>query len=158
MAGALAARPHYQQPDIAVYSADGQLQMAVVLTKQTGATPKWASEFRRNLLENAVVANTRFFLIALPDHLFLWCRTASAADVELPDYDVDPARCLRPYVDDDLRLSGKLSRNGLHLAVAAWLDDLLWYGPGPNALPPEDRWLLDSGLYPAIWGGKTISS
>ena len=144
--------------DLAVYSAEGRLQLVVEVRSRTGAPSDWAAEFRGNLLANGAIPDAPYFLMALPDHFYLWRDSTRAAGDVLPDYEVDPAPLLSPYLDDELRLSGRLSNSGLHLAVSAWLRDLIWRVGDPTALAPEAPWLVDSGLYSAVRGGMVVSA
>src|SRR5439155_15396219 len=89
--------------DIAVYSNDDTLQLVVEVKGKTAATPDWAAHMRRNLAAHLAIPSSPFFLLALPDHFYLWRNVSSPLAMVPPDYDIDPAPLLAPYVADPQR-------------------------------------------------------
>jgi len=83
-----------ERVDIAVYSKDDQLQLVVEVKSKTAATADWAARMRRNLAAHLAIPNAPFFLLALPDHFYLWRRLPAPLVVVPPDYDVAPAPLL----------------------------------------------------------------
>jgi hypothetical protein len=142
-----------QRVDIAVRSADGRLQLVVEVKNRAGTNAAWAAEMRRNLAAHPAIAAAPFFLVALPDHFYLWHNVSHPQDIVLPDYDVDPAPLLAPYVGAGVQAVMGLSGAGLQLAVSAWFSCLVSFGMDEDLMSPHYQWLLDSGLYDAIKGG-----
>ena len=142
-----------QRVDIAVRSADGRLQLVIEVKNRAGADAAWAAETRRNLALHPAIAAAPFFLLALPDHFYLWHNVSHPQDLVMPDYDVDPAPLLAPYVGEGLHVLVGLSGAGLRLAVSAWISGLVSFGLDQDLMPLHYQWLLDSGLYDAIKGG-----
>lgn len=142
-----------ERVDIAAYSRDERLQLVVEVKGKTAATTDWAARMRRNLAAHLAIPNSPFFLLALPDHFYLWCRIPSPLDVVPPDYDVDPTPLLAPYLGDGGRSLRTISEGGLTLAVSAWLTDLVASDLDAEAAGPHQAWLIESGLYSAIAGG-----
>ncbi len=142
-----------ERVDIAVYSKDDQLQLVVEVKSKTAATPDWAARMRRNLAAHLAIPNSPFFLLALPDRFYLWCRLPSPLAVVPPDYDVDPAPLLAPYVADGARSLRAMSEGGLTLAVSSWLTDVVVSDPDAETAGSHQAWLFTSGLYHAIAGG-----
>lgn len=137
--------------DIAVYQGE-QLQLVVEVKGKSGATREWAARMRRNLVAHLDIPNSPYFLLALPDHFYLWCSDPSPSAVVPPDYDIDPAPLLAPYVDNDRPAPRVISEYGLTLAVSSWLTDLAATQDADKAGLTQ-AWLFDSGLYRAITGG-----
>ncbi|HEX6038766.1 hypothetical protein [Longimicrobium sp.] len=140
------------RPDIEVYSPDHRLQLVVEVKSTPGASPQWAARFRRNLLSHGAVPNAPYFLIALPDCLFLWSRS-SGMNVP-PDYEAATADVVREYLGSWAAGSGDLGEGSLQIAVGSWLRDLAQTFRRPRRDSEADRMLLDSGAYQAIRNGS----
>lgn len=138
--------------DIAVYSEDGKLQLVVEVKNKLEATVDWAAVMRRNLIAHVSLPTAPFFLLALPDHFYLWKNAGSLNRAVPPDYDVDPTPLLSAYVNGASSSLRSLSGNGLALAVSAWLTNLV-NATSKQVTSPHQKWLHDSGLYSAIRSG-----
>lgn len=130
------------RPDIVVFSPDGRIQLVVEVKNHTGASEEWATHFRRNLVAHSVLPEAEYFLLALPDNLFLW-RSGEAA----PAYRVPTAEALEPF-----RVAGS-GEAGLEMAVNAWLNVLTSPHVGEEEVERRYGWLVHSGLYQRIRGG-----
>lgn len=86
-----------QQPDFAVFSSDRQLQLVVEVKGTPISDEKWAAKFRRNLLAHGVVPASPYFLLVLPDNLYLWSHPEHTADA-MPDFSADTATVLNRYL------------------------------------------------------------
>jgi hypothetical protein len=135
------------KPDLLVYSPTDELQLVVEVKNKRGASDQWASRLRRNLVAHSIIPKAKFFLLALPEHLWLWRDTQSLEDVP-PDFKVATRDVLRPY----LRHWPKdfPSENTFELLVKSWLSDLTHSHLSKESVPSELRWLFDSGLYDSI--------
>ncbi len=142
-----------ERVDIAVYAKDDQLQLVVEVKSKSAATAEWAARMRRNLAAHLAIPNAPFFLLALPDHFYLWRHLPSPLAIVPPDYDIDPAPLLAPYVADGDRSLRAISEGGLTLAVLAWLTDLVASNLDAETADTHQAWLFASGLYHAIAGG-----
>ncbi|WP_093389173.1 hypothetical protein [Rugamonas rubra] len=137
--------------DIAVYSADRQLQLVVEIKGMPSSDEQWAAQFRRNLLTHYAVPPAPFFLLVLPDQLYLW--TAKHGETSaLPDYHAKTWSALKRYLPHAQQ--GAISKRGLELAVQSWLSDLTNSDDATKANGAEPRWLADSGLSEAIRTGS----
>jgi hypothetical protein len=108
---------------------------------------------RRNLVAHLALPSAPYFLLALPDHFYLWRNVSSSLAVIPPDYDIDPEPLLAPYVANGGRTLGTISDDGLMLAVSSWLTDLVNSNLDETKVDPKQTWLSESGLYRAIKGG-----
>src|SRR5579871_6759785 len=84
------------QNDIVVYDASGQLALAVEVKNRRGTNVEWAAQMRQNLLTHSLV-HAPYFLLALPDHFYLWVNKEQSTAVN-PDYAIDPLPFLKPYL------------------------------------------------------------
>jgi len=139
------------KPDLLVYSPANELQLVVEVKTKRGASDEWASRLRRNLIAHSIVPKAKFFLLALPDHLWLWRDTQNPEDVP-PDFKVPTRDVLRPYLrhwPEDFP-----TENTFELLVKSWLSDITHSHLSKEAVPSELRWLFDSGLYDSIRFGN----
>lgn len=146
-----------ERVDIAVYSRDDELQLVVEVKNKTHATAAWAANMRRNLAVHLAIPNSPFFLLALPDHFFLWQNAPSATEAILPGYDVDPVPLLAAYISDAQHTLSSISESGLAMAVSSWLTNLVTSTLHKTKAQTDQVWLFDTGLYQAIKGGVVKS-
>lgn len=140
--------------DVAVYSADGKLQLVVEIKSRPGASAEWAIRMRRNLLSHAVIPQAPYFLLALPDFFYLWTDAESVGNLAAPDYQIEASEVLAPYLSQATQSLDKLSGYGLELIVTSWLEDVVHAELRRETVGPNLQWLLDSGLYEAIRHGS----
>ncbi len=151
--------------DIAVYSPAGTLSLAVEVKTRPGASRTWAASTLRNLIVHGALPDVPYFMLALPDRFYLWKRPRSTASdaydssgygVE-PDYEIDAARALSPYLESVRTPLNDMSERGLELLVASWLSELMNTELSRDTAPPDLRWLFDSGLYEVIKKGSVAT-
>lgn len=143
-----------QRPDIAVYSPDNRLQLVVEVKNKKGATPEWAANMRRNLFVHSVVPYSPYFLLALPDHFYLWKNSIASADIRPPDYRANSKLVLKPYINSSSIYLDSISEYGLELMVYSWLNKLVNANLTRETARSDETWLFDSGLYDAIKYGR----
>jgi hypothetical protein len=134
------------RPDFLVLSPDDRLELAVEVKNLRGVSADWAADYRRNLLAHSILPATDFFLLALPESLFLW-DNARAQGGALPHYRVSTADALGPLMveaDDE---------ESLEAAVSTWLFALTSPILGEEEAQRRYGWLVDSGLLARIRGG-----
>jgi hypothetical protein len=144
------------RPDIAAYSPEKKLVLVVEVKNRRSASPEWAAQMRRNLVAGSVVPSSQYFLLALPDVFYLWQTAPGRQPDALPDYSIDPAPLLAPYVDQTQVSIGDISEQGLELLTSAWLQDLMSADMSKERTNPALSWLFDSGLFDAIKNGSII--
>ncbi|MDP3703062.1 MAG: hypothetical protein Q8R78_01550 [Candidatus Omnitrophota bacterium] len=136
--------------DILVSGSDASPKLAVEVKNRSDVTGEWASQLRRNLAAHAAIPATPFFMVAVPDHFYVW---TSARPLDAPaDYVVDARPLLHQYISSTRsNLVSPSSEHSLELAVSSWLNDLVHgHEPDPKAHP----WLFESGLYDSIRNGS----
>jgi hypothetical protein len=139
--------------DIAVYGLDRRLQLVVEVKNRLNASVEWATRMRENLLSYSAIPNAPYFLLALPDFFYLWKEAASTTDGQ-PDYKIEAKEALSSYVDESIRPLNDVSKYGLEILVASWLDGLVNSELTKDTSDPSLHWLFDSGLYEAIKNGS----
>ena len=139
--------------DIEVYSEDNKLKLVVEVKSMHGTSPEWAAQMRRNLLVHSAVPRAPFFLLALPDHLYLWKDGSDSTDARPADFVIDSAPILSSYMNDAETI-GTTGSGELELIFASWLNLLTIAQLSEDLAAPHERWLLESGLYEAIKNGS----
>jgi hypothetical protein len=143
------------QPDTIVYSPHDGPQLVVEVKNKPGASDEWARQMRRNLLAHDLLPITPFFLLVLPDFVYLW-RNADAATIESPpDYKVPTSTVLAAYLQRLPRPLSEISEYSLELLVDLWLKNITQISPR-NLEAPAQKWLIESGLYQAIKHGSVV--
>jgi hypothetical protein len=143
--------------DIAVYSPNADLQLVAEVKSKAGATPEWAAQMRRNLLAHSLIPPARFFLLAFPDHFYLWRNGVGSAETKLPDYTVDAEPIVAPYITNTGLRPDRISDSSLQLILTSWLSLLVNSDLTEETAPLQDKWLFDSGLYDAIKHGSIVT-
>lgn len=142
------------QPDISVFSPDNKLKLVVEVKGNRGANAEWASQFRRNLMAHEAIPRSPFFLLALPDRLYLWENGSEVIDLRKPDFEVDSSPILGPYLESSPESLNNNTSNSLELILASWLTLLTISHISNDEVASHERWLLESGLYEAIKNGS----
>lgn len=136
--------------DIIVYDRAGSPVLLAEIKRKWGASPQWAAELRRNMLAHQRLPSTRFFLVVVPDRLFLWGPTRA------PDAQADVNEPAAPVLGPYIRASGvaprALTEWGLEQVTSSWLHDLTLGRSMSDRSAPD--WLTSTGLQSAVQGGK----
>jgi hypothetical protein len=144
------------RPDVVVYAPNERAQLVVEVKNRPGASDEWARQMRRNLLAHALVPSTPYFLLVLPDHIYLW-RSKDPSNIESPpDYKVETQAVLADYLQRLPRPLNEISEYSLELLVNSWLKDLVSLSQG-ELDDPVQRWIVESGLYDAIKKGLVMA-
>lgn len=139
--------------DIAVYSPDRKLQLVVEIKNKLDASAEWVIRMRHNLLTHSFIPHVPYFLLVLPDFFYLWTDTTSMNSLAKPDYKIEAAKILAPYLKSTHSLNN-LSGYGLELLTISWLEDMVRTDLQQDSVDPNLQWLFDSGLYEAIAYGS----
>jgi len=140
--------------DVAAYDKDGQLALVVEAKSRLHTTADWAAQMRRNLFAHGIVPKSSYFMLAMPDTLYLWRGKEMGAEPAKPDYVISPEPLFRRYLDSVNVNTLKLSEQSLEILVNSWISDLIQSGL-PDGLPEPQRTILaESGLVDAIRGGR----
>lgn len=143
-----------RRADIAVFSADGKLQLIVEVKNRRNASREWAMNARRNLYVHSMLPTAPYFLLALPDHFYLWRQTDSINPSVAPDYEVPAQPMLAAYIDEERTPLEQMNEYSLELIVASWLMSFVSADVTFETVEVHERWLLESGLYEAIKNGE----
>ena len=136
--------------DFIGYDPRGQAVLLAEANSRPGASGKWASQLRRNILAHGVLPQAPFFLIATPDRIFLWNHDGLGGAETPPDCVVNAREVFAPYFEKLGRPASQVSPEGFEFVVLWWLDDLSGSRlPMAREAPPMP-WLTESGLLDSI--------
>lgn len=137
--------------DLSVDNRNGQLTLVVEVKCKSNASPEWAARFRRNILAHATFPKAPYFLMVFLDKFYLW---TTDLDQSEPSYTIDAHPILQPYFERAGVTADQISGQSLELIVASWLSEIIYSEKLPESVDISQRWLIDSGLYEALAGGK----
>ena len=133
--------------DILVHSDDFKLIVRVKGGGQSSA--EWAARYRRNLVEHDLIPTTEYFLLAVPDYLYLW-KEKGTLEVVPPDYVVRTFNVLKKYLTTSDAEPKVIDKDGLQFALSSWLRDATFSAKRPPKGSDAYKLLVESGLLDAI--------
>lgn len=140
--------------DLSVDNRNGQLTLVVEVKSKINASPEWAARLRRNIIAHGTFPKAPYFLMVFPDKFYLWADAEVYLDHKEPDYTIDARPILQPYFEKAGVAADQISGQSLELIVASWLGEIIHSEKSPEDVDECQRWLVDSGLYAALAGGK----
>ncbi len=134
---------HY---DVAAYGRDGNLAVIGEAKVRSAPDSTWATALRRNILETESKLRARYFMLAVPDRLYLWPGDANPNAIP---QEIDARETFAPYFRmlgiEPLEIQSPTFGN----VVSWWLSDLTQADP-----TKVDARLRESGLVDAVAGGR----
>lgn len=143
--------------DISIYNRDNQLVLVAEVKAILNASQDWGAKLRRNLLAHGILPNAPYFLLAFPDKLYLWTNSNTQMGEIEPTYAIDANPIFQPYFQKARVPAEKISGQSFELIVTSWLREIINSKKLLNELDESQHWLIESGLYTAISGGKLAS-
>lgn len=140
--------------DISVDDRKGQLVLTVQVKRKFNTSPEWAAQFRSNILAHGIFPKTPYFLMVFPDKFYLWTNVDAEQDQSQPTYAIDGASVLQPYLQRAGISIDQIGDDGIKLILTSWLGEIIYSRELPESIKATQPWLLESGLYAAIAGGK----
>jgi hypothetical protein len=135
--------------DILVRSPNNDITLVVEVKARAHGSEDWAAKFRRNLLVHHVLPKSKFFLLALPDFLYLW-RNGDSSEATPPDYTASTLDVLQKYLTRFGDEPKHIAEEGLQLALTSWLRDATISSKRPPVGSQSYKLLVESGLLDAI--------
>ena len=141
--------------DMTIYDTSGQVVALVEVKNKFGTSREWATKMRRNIAAHGLLPDAKYFLLALPDHFYLWKGVTPQPGEIAPTYDINPEPFLKPYYEKIGIAPEQLSGKSFKLIMTSWLGELQQAKSIPTHLPREtQQWLQESGLLEAIKDGR----
>lgn len=130
--------------DFAMYDPSEKLVAVFEAKAKAGTTPKWAAEYRRNLLAHYGPVSAEYFGLITPESLYLWRGHQSGEEVVEPDVVIDLRGQFAGILGGTV---STLSPPAFELLVSSWLNRIT------EAENGEDDTLTAVGLRDAVRGG-----
>jgi hypothetical protein len=140
--------------DISVDNRNGQLVLVAEIKRKINVSPEWAAALRRNILAHGTFPNAPYFLMVFPDKFYLWTNVDTHLDQSDPTYTIDARPILEPYFERAGVTGDEISGQSLELIVSSWLGEIIHSDQLPEHIKNSERWLIESGLYAALAGGR----
>lgn len=137
--------------DLVAYDPKGHVVLLAEAKSRGGTSAQWASGLRRNLLAHGALPSARYFLIATPEHIYLWRQEfwqqeGATYNEAAPDFIIDATRELKPYFEKFHQRPSEIGPEEFELLVSSWLDNIAWSGEEPRNEDSSFGWLKESGL------------
>lgn len=140
--------------DLSVDDRNGQLTLVVEVKRKINVSPKWAAKLRQNILAHGTFPKAPYFLMIFPDKFYLWSNAEAYQDQSEPTYTIDASPILQPYFERAGIGAEQVSGASLELIIASWLSEIIHSNQPPENIDDSQQWLIESGLYAALVGGK----
>lgn len=140
--------------DLSVDNRNGQLALVVEIKRKANASPEWAAKLRRNIFAHGTFPKAPYFLMVFPDKFYLWSNAEAYQDQSEPTYTIDASPILQPYFERAGVTADQISGASLELVVTSWLGEIIHSDQLPKNIDASQQWLIESGLYAALVGGK----
>ena len=141
--------------DFVVRSPDDKIQLVVEAKTNLEASGDWAAQVRKNLLRYQMVPASPYFILALPDHFYVW-KHADRVGTAQPDLTIDARDVLSPYLKALTSRLEDLSGESFGLVVRTWLEDLVKAEPAAQSALPQQ--LQESELPARVKDGRVTGS
>jgi hypothetical protein len=140
--------------DLSVYNRNGQRILDIEVKPKLNTSPDWAAQFRRNILAHGTFYKAPYFLMVFLDRFYLWTGVDAQSDQNQPTYSIDARPILQSYYEGAGITAEHISRQSLELIIESWLWQIIHSDKYATDIDESQQWLVDSGLYEAIAGGK----
>lgn len=140
--------------DLSVDNRNGQLALVVEIKRKTNASREWAAKLRRNIFAHGIFPKAPYFLMVFPDKFYLWSNADAYQEQSEPTYTIDASPVLQPYFERAGVAADQISEASLELIVISWLRAIIHSDQLPENIDASQQWLIESGLYAALVGGK----
>ncbi len=142
--------------DLLVNNRYNQPTLIIEVKSKLGTSPEWVAKLRRNILAHGILPSTPYFLIAFPDKFYLWKNNTEVNFINKrePDYTIDASPIIQPYFKRIGIQNNQIRENSLEMIITSWLNEVMYSEETIEELKDSQSWLIDSGLYSALTGGK----
>lgn len=140
--------------DISVDNRNGQLALVVEIKRKINVSSEWAAALRRNILAHGTFPKAPYFLMVFPDKFYLWANVEAHLDQSEPTYTINASPIFGPYFERAGVTAETISGQSLELIVSSWLGEIIHADKVPEQMDASERWLIESGLYDALAGGR----
>lgn len=113
-----------QIADIAVFNTKRKLILLAEVKTKIDSSKEWAIELHKTLRMYEKIQEIDYFLLALPDRIYVWDEGMSESDDSPPTYEFDGQTILQPYFDKVGVSAETIKKPTFELIVGEWLQGL----------------------------------
>jgi hypothetical protein len=92
--------------------------------------------------------------MVFPDRFYLWTDADAQSEQSEPTYTIDARPILQSYFEGAGVTAEQISDQSLELIIESWLWQIIHSEKSPEDIDESQQWLVNSGLYNAVVGGK----
>ncbi len=92
--------------------------------------------------------------MVFPDKFYLWSNAEAYQEQSEPTYAIDASPILQPYFERAGVTADQISEGSLELIITSWLGEIIHSDQLPENIDASQQWLIESGLYAALAGGR----
>ncbi len=157
--------------DVAVFDSHKRLLSVVEVKNRLRVSENWAAQLRYDMVSNAIVPDSRYFVLALPDIFFLWKNAESEKSMTNPSGKADASKILPSYLEklslslDDISVKDSLEfreepyevlqkHHIFQQVITFWLKDVVQ--SDFSEMNDFHKSFVDSGFYDDIKGGEVV--
>ena len=144
--------------DVVAYDHNGQIVLIIEAKSRTNRSISWATQLRCSFHQMySILPLSQYFMLALPDKLYLWKNNAPNFDPMATPYEINPEPFFDPYYKKANVNPNDLSGSSFELILNSWINELVSCGLSPD-LPYDHREILrQSGLRDALKGCRIVT-
>jgi hypothetical protein len=143
-----------QYADILAFDRFGQTALIAEVKNKRSTSIEWAVKMRRNMYAHGLLPDAPFFLLALPDIFYLWENTSKNLEIVEPTQEVNPFPFLQPYYESFGISPEEITTGSFEFIVKAWLNQVLEAKSPQDLFDGNQDWLISSGLFDKLAGGR----
>ena len=95
------------------------------------------------MLAHGVLPWSKYFLIATPEHMYLWKQERPDPAEAPPEVTIDAATIFQPYFQKFQQDPSKIAPEAFEFLVLTWLTDITRSGEPKPAPDPSSAWLSE---------------
>jgi len=111
------------QIDFVAYGRDGGVLLLGEAKSRRGTSESWAAGLRRNMLSHGSLPESKYFLIATPERVYLWGQQAGNPG-DPPEVTINAGTILQPYFNRLHQDPSQIGPEAFDYVVLTWLTDV----------------------------------
>ena len=140
--------------DLVAYNQQGQIVLIIEVKGRTNRSTTWATQLRCAFYQMhsyiSIIPSSQYFMLALPDKLYLWKNKGPNFDPMATPYEINPEPFFGPYYKKADVDPHDLSESSFELILNSWINVLVSCGLAPDLPCDQREILLQSGLMDAL--------
>jgi hypothetical protein len=122
---------------LAAYGNDGQIALVVETKSRLYTSADWAARMRRNFFSHGIVPRSEYFMLPMPDNLYLWHDCRSGIEAAELDYIINARPLFKRYFDTAIADAIALSDESLEILVSSWIVPIQGSNLSSKGQPPR---------------------